>query len=286
MVEGLMSKLGVLARIWWFGPLSAGSVAIGLTNCVGISLSLLFYLSTLTQFSLNLLVVIFLSCLLLLTNILLLYGSVKSKPHLLLPWLVSTSLATMSLLVYTAIKWEELVKLKAVLVGVIIFSVYFCAVVSSFYHELVATTARLNKEKEEEKEDCGVGTPRQGGQLIDREETVLVNLEQEEESPPPRLPCPDEVINVKKVVTLASNNPFLSDVFKVKQKQQSSNSSSNQFEIQSDFTPFKKDPSENKTPAKMRVFLPGGGDESDFDFSFNDPDFDSSLCAVKHPDTE
>jgi len=285
MIEGLISKLGVLARIWWFGPLSGGSIAIGLTNCVGISLSLLFYLSSLTQFSLNLLVVIFISSLLLMTNILLLYGSVQSKPHLLLPWLVSTSLATMSLLVYSAIKWEELAQFKTVLVGVIIFSVYFCAVVASFYHELVANRNRLAKEDVDEQEDCGVGTPRSGGQLIDKEETVLVTLEQEDDSPPSGLPCPDEVINVKQV-TLASNNPFLSDVFKVKQKQQSSESSSNQFEIQSDFTPFKKAPSDSETPAKMRVFLPGGGDESDFDFSFNDPDFDSSLCAVKHPETE
>eukprot|EP00092_Neocalanus_flemingeri_P027757 GFUD01030129.1.p1 GENE.GFUD01030129.1~~GFUD01030129.1.p1 ORF type:complete len:288 (+),score=98.42 GFUD01030129.1:404-1267(+) len=287
MVEnGLVSKLGLLARIWWFGPLSGGSIAIGLTNCVGISLSLLFYLSSLTQFSINLLVVIFCSCLLLMANLLLLYGSVKSKPHLLLPWLVTTSLSTMALLVYTAINWEELDQFKAVIVGVAIFSLYFCAVVASFYHELVASRDREAKEKEEE--DLGVGTPMDGGQVINIEETVLVTLEQEEDSPSPGLPCPDEVIPVNHVIPIASNNPFYSDVFKVKQKQQSSESSSDQFDIQSDFTPFKKSQAggSSQTPAKMRVFLPGGEDESDFDFSFNDPDFDSSLCAVKHPEVD
>jgi len=290
VMEGFLSKLGLLARIWWFGPLSGGSIAIGLTNCVGISLSLLFYLSSLSQFSINLLVVIFCACLLLMTNLLLMYGSVKSKPHLLLPWLVTTSLATMALLVYTAIKWEELEQFKAVIVGVAIFSVYFCAVVASFYHQLVANRDRLAKEKENDDVDCGVGTPRAGGQLINREETVLVTLEQEEEEDilAPSLPSPDEVIHVSQVTSLSTNNPFLSDVFKVKQKQQSSESSSNQFEIQSDFTPFKKSPAggSTATPAKMKVFLPGGGDESDFDFSFNDPDFDSSLCATKHPETD
>ena len=172
--------------------------------------------------------------------------------------------------------------------GVVIFSVYFCAVVASFYHELVALRDLAVKEVgEEEEEDCGVGTPRAGGQVASREETVLVTLEQEDDMPSPGLPSPDEVINVKQVVTMSSTNPFLSDVFKVK-KQQSSESASDAFDIQSDFTPFKKSQGggSTQTPAKMRVFLPGGGDESDFDFSFNDPDFDSSLCATKHPETE
>jgi len=278
----LTKRLGVLTRIWWFGPLSGGAIAIGFSNCVGISLSLLFYFSSLTQFSLNLLVVVFCSCVLLMTNLMLLYGSVKCKPHLLLPWLVTNSLATLALLVYTAIKWDELVEFKAVSVGVVIFSVYFCAVVSSFYHELVATRERAAKEKEM---DIGVGTHSPGGQLPDREETVLVNLDQEY-SPPPALPSPEEVIRIKPVVNLTSTNPFLSDVFKVKQNKQSSDSPSTQFDIQSDFTPFKKlqDDDTIDTPAKLKVFLPGAGDESDFDFSFNDPDFDSSLRAVRHSD--
>ena len=45
---------------------------------------------------------------LLMSNLMLLYGSVQKKPHLLLPWVVTTSLATVVLLVYTAIKWKEL----------------------------------------------------------------------------------------------------------------------------------------------------------------------------------
>lgn len=296
MVEGLLTKLGHLARIWWFGPLSGGSIGIGLTNCVGISLSLLFYFSSLSTFSLNLIIVIFCATMLLMTNLMLLYGSVQKKPHLLLPWLVTNTLATLGLLVYTAIKWTELDQFKAVIVGVVIFSVYFCAVVASFYHELVALRDLAVKEVgEEEEDDCGVGTPRAEGQVASREETVLVTLEQEEDMPSPGLPSPDEVINVKQMVTvsstnplvtMSSTNPFLSDVFKVK-KQQSSESASDPFDIQSDFTPFKKSQGgPTQTPAKMRVFLPGGGDESDFDFSFNDPDFDSSLCATRHPETE
>jgi len=286
MVEGLVEKVGHLARIWWFGPLAGGAIAIGLTNCVGISLALLYYFSSLAQFSLTLIIVIFCACMLLMSNMLLLYGSVQKKPHLLLPWLVTNSVATLALIVYTAVKWEEVDKFKAVIVGVVIFSIYFCAVVASYYHELMALNNLAVKEMADE-EDCGVGTPRVGGQLANREETVLVNLEQEEDTPSPKLPCPEEVINVKKLVSLPSTNPFLSDVFKVKQKQQSSDGASG-FDIQSDFTPFKKtqEGGSTQTPAKMRVFLPGGGDESDFDFSFNDPDFDSSLCATRHPDTE
>jgi len=287
MVDGLLAKMGHLARIWWFGPLAGGSIAIGLTNCVGISLALLFYFSSLDKFSLNLIIVFFCASMLLMSNLMLLYGSVQKKPHLLLPWLVTTSLATVVLLVYTAIKWKELEQFRAVIVGVLIFSVYFCAVVASFYHELVAIKNMAAKEVDEE-EDCGVGTPRAAGQVANREETVLVTLEQEEDTPSPKLPSPDEVINVKQLVTMSSTNPFLSDVFKVKQKQQSSESSAGAFDIQSDFTPFKKsqEAGATQTPAKMRVFLPGGGDESDFDFSFNDPDFDSSLCATSHPETE
>ena len=37
---------------------------------------------------------------LLMTDLMLLYGSVQKKPHLLLPWLVTNTLATMGLLVY------------------------------------------------------------------------------------------------------------------------------------------------------------------------------------------
>ena len=129
----MLTKLGHLARIWWFGPLSGGSIGIGenfrygeldyhqmlfilgLTNCVGISLSLLFYFSSLSTFSLNLIIVIFCATMLLMTNLMLLYGSVQKKPHLLLPWLVTNTLATLGLLVYTAIKWTELDQFKVII---------------------------------------------------------------------------------------------------------------------------------------------------------------------------
>jgi len=282
MVDGIVAKVGHMARIWWFGPLAGGAIAIGLTNCVGISLALLYYFSSLVKFSLTFIIVLFCAIMLLMTNVLLLYGSVQKKPHLLLPWLVTNSLVTLALGIFTAMNWEEVDQFKAVVVGIMIFSVYFSAVVASFYHELVALN---NMNVKEEEADCGVGTPMVSGQVTNREETVLVTLEQEEESPPPALPSPEEVINVRKLVTLPTTNPFFSDVFKVKDKQQSSESSCG-FDIQTDFTPFKKESGPIQTPAKMKVFLPGGGDESDFDFSFNDPDFDSSLCATRHPETE
>jgi len=278
--DGLVAKVGHLAKIWWFGPLAGGAIAVGFTNSVGIALSLVYYFSSLVKFSLTLIIVLFCATMLLMTNILLLYGSVQKKSHLLLPWLVTNSLATLALVIYSAINWEDLSQFKAVIIGVVIFSVYFSAVVASFYHELVAIKDLVTKQGDEV--DCGVGTPRVDGQITNKEETVLVNLEQEYETPP-KLPSPEEVINLKKMVAVPTTNPFLSDVFKVKEKQQSSESS-NAFEIPSDFSPFKKE--ERSTPAKMRVFLPGGGDESDFDFSFNDPDFDSSLCATRHPETE
>ena len=49
---------------------------------------------------------------LLMSNMMLLYGSVQKKPHLLLPWLVTNSLATLAMIVYTAVKWEEVDKFK------------------------------------------------------------------------------------------------------------------------------------------------------------------------------
>ena len=168
---------------------------------------------------------------------------------------------------------------QAVIIGVLILSIYFCAVVLSFYHELKASVDLKNANVE----DTGVGSPIIGGIISSKEETVLVTLENEEESTSPKLPNPDEIISL---ANITNTNPFISDVFKVKQKQQSSVSDTKSIEIQSDFTPFKKSNIDSKTPAKIKVFLPGGGDESDFDFSFNDPDFDSSLCAQSHPEVE
>jgi len=266
--------------MWWFGSLANGSIAVGFANCVGISLALLLYFSSLSKFSLNLIIVVFCSVMLLLTNLMLLYGSHRRKSNLLLPWMVTNSLATIALISFTAIKWSGLKEYKAVIVGTIIYSVYFSAVVTSYYHELILSKKLTENEKNIGEE--GVGTPRADG-LLNKEETVLVALEQEE-TIPMKPPNPDEVINVEQLVPTSPLNPFLSDIFDVKVKQQSSESRASRVELQPDFTPFKRP--QTTTPLKMKVFLPAQGEDSDFDFSFNDPDFDSSLCATKHPDIE
>ena len=169
------------------------------------------------------------------------------------------------------------------LVAASLLSVYFIAVVSSFYHELKAPE-ELKKQKDKsvvlnitEREDCQV--------RISEEETVLVTLEQEETLSLPALPRPEEVIPIQpSAQSSKSTNPFSTDVFqdeKIKTKDKD-------LKVHADFTPFKKSSKlGEKTPAKMKVFLPGtGGDDSDFDFSFNDPDFDSSLCAEGHDNAE
>ena len=128
------------------------------------------------------------------------------------------------------------------------------------------------------------------------EDTVLVALESDTPLPP-RHPLPDEVIMINET---NSTNPFLTDVFQQKKtedqatkrimesdKVQSDPANNKTINLKANFTPFKKSKIGDKTPAKMKVFLPGtGGDESDFDFSFNDPDFDSSLCAETHEGAE
>ena len=128
------------------------------------------------------------------------------------------------------------------------------------------------------------------------EDTVLVALESDT-PPPPRHPLPDEVIMINEN---CGTNPFLTDVFQQKKtkdqeiniatnidENQSQQPKSKEINLKANFTPFKKSKTGDKTPAKMKVFLPGtGGDDSDFDFSFNDPDFDSSLCAETHPGVE
>ena len=95
-----------------------------------------------------------------------------------------------------------------------------------------------------------------------------------------------------------STNPFLTDVFKQKKSEdqelneameidqtKSKEPNNKEFNLKANFTPFKKSKIGDKTPAKMKIFLPGtGGDESDFDFSFNQND--SSLCAETHEGVE
>jgi len=105
-------------------------------------------------------------------------------------------------------------------------------------------------------------------------------------------PCPDEVIPIDVPQRSNKNNPFTSDVFTTDETKEMSAGQSTKnlkdMNVKANFTPFKKSHKiDEKTPAKMRIFLPGsGGDESDFDFSFNDPDFDSSLCAESHPEVD
>ena len=301
MEEKFSDKLLSLATIWWFGPLSGAAIAIGqlsalplnnfyiffvsgFTNVVGVSLCLLYYLSNLQQISLNLILVLFTACLLLFSNTLLMYGAVKNKTHFLLSWLIIDSLSVLAAIVYLVVQWADLAEFRVPLVAASILSVYFVAVVSSYYHELKAPE-ELKKLKEKsvvlsitEKEDCEV--------KITEEETVLVTLDQEETLSLPSLPRPDEVIPIQVSSTSNSNyaNPFTADVF----QDEKPKAADVNMKVGADFTPFKKSTKlGDKTPAKMNVFLPGtGGDESDFDFSFNDPDFDSSLCAENHDNVD
>ena len=167
-----------------------------------------------------------------------------------------------------------------------VLTVYFMAVVSSFYHELVAPE-EIMKQKEKaavtfHDKDATVG-------IQIEEQTVLVSLDPEQDNTHsatlPTHPCPDEVIS------LPTTNPFVNDIFSEGSKPEVNTTKakpSAEINLKANFTPFKKNSKvDGKTPAKMKVFLPGaGGDESDFDFSFTDPDFDSSLCADSHPGVE
>lgn len=285
MEEKLSDKLLSLATIWWFGPLSGAAIAIGFTNVVGVCLCLLYYLSNLQQISLSLVLVLFTTCLLLFSNTLLMYGALRNKTHFLLSWLIIDSLSVLAAIVYLVVQWEDLAEFRVPLVAASILSVYFVAVVSSYYHELKAP-GELKKLKEKsvvvnitEKEDDEV--------KITEEETVLVTLDQEETLSLPSLPRPDEVIPIQVSSTSSSNNyanPFTTDVF----HDEKPKAAEPNMKVGANFTPFKKSTKlGDKTPAKMKVFLPGtGGDESDFDFSFNDPDFDSSLCAENHDNVD
>ena len=188
--------------------------------------------------------------------------------------------------------------LQVPLVASAALSIYFVAVVSSYYHELVAPEEMLKL-----KEKAAVATFTDNDattavQILGEEETVLVALDHEDTPPPPRHPCPEEVISIDDTNKIKTN-PFLTDVFQNEKSTEKvvnetntkpilKETNSHQINLKSNFTPFKKGSKiGDKTPAKMKIFLPGtGGDESDFDFSFNDPDFDSSLCAESHPGVE
>ena len=250
---------------------------------MAVTLGLLFYLSTVTlsQF-ITVILVVFCSVILLLVNLLLLYGNDRGKAHLLLPWLAITLPATLALLVYTSAQFHQLAPYQAVYLGAVLLSTYFCSVVVTQVHRL----RRLAAGKKPVLED-GEGEARPDTTLPS-EDTVLVELAH-------GLPQPEEVISVDQI-KLTANNPFLEDVFKVKvmQKAAKQTISSGSMDIRADFTPYKpKDEAAGRegeeggeAAAKLRIFLPqtGEGEDSDFDFSFTDPVFDSSLVAASHPE--
>jgi len=288
MEDKFYSKILSLASIWWFGPLSGAVIAIGFTNIVGVCLCLLYYISNLSAISLNLILVMFCVVMLLFANIMLMLGGLKNRQQFLIPWLAITILALISAIVYCSINWGTLLEFKAPLVASMILSIYFIAVVSSFYHELVAP-AEIQKHKEQAAVKMIIDKNATVEELGE-EETVLVSLEHGDSLL--KHPCPDEVIPID-TVRSNKNNPFTSNVFTTDETNEMSafqitKNAPKDMNVKANFTPFKKSHKhDDKTPAKMRIFLPGsGGDESDFDFSFNDPDFDSSLCAQSHPEVE
>ena len=85
-------------------------------------------------------------------------------------------------------------------------SVYFLAVVASYYHELVAP-AEMQKFKEQAAVVTFTDKNTTGGVVIE-EQTVLVALEHEDTPPAPRHPCPDEVIIIGDS-NKPKTNPFL-----------------------------------------------------------------------------
>merc|ERR1712018_953747 len=243
-----------IGKIWCCGPLSSGVTAVGLTYCVAVTLSLLFYLSTvtLTQF-ITVIVVVFSSVVVLLVNLLLLYGSARQKPHLLLPWLAVTIPGTLALLIYTAVQFHKLRPYQAVYVGGLLLSICFCAVVVTHLHKLRAGLSKTGGKKKPRTIEGGEEEKLQQKMedaLVPGEDTLLVELS-------PGLPRPEEVINVEKEVKLSATNPFLEDVFKVKAMQRAAKQSTTSMDIRSDFTPFKskeeKDEKEEELPAKLRI---------------------------------
>jgi len=283
IMDELLKKFGFLcSQVWCCGEISTGVTAIGFTNFIGLCLGFLLYLGTITEFSISLIVVIFLFILGLFSSCLLMYGATKGKPHLLLAWMTLTGLGLLSLLVYTSIYWSDLAQYKAITIGALIFSFYCIYVVAILFQSLRITPKEKNILCEE-----GEGTPRANGLLSDKEETVLVLLEQDtpvtkEEH---KLPKPEEVIGVP----ILKNNPFLSDIFQVSKNHKSDAFQKSDVQVSADFSPFKgsfdgNSADQSDTSTKLNVFLPsvGEAEESDFDFSFNDPAFDSSLCAKSH----
>lgn len=267
---------------WCCGnSITVGGVAIGFTNIVALVLGILLYFNQLSEFSITIIVLSFLFFVLILTNALLIYGSVNSKPNFLLPWLTLYVLGTLALVVVIGVMWSKISQYKAVSLGVLLFNFYFVSVVIHLFHHL-----RHEKRKEEEatdlKEDA-VGTERQDGTLLlDIEHTdcpqplLLATDSAQVGNSSDGLPAPEEIINVPTSV-LNSTNPFRDDVFDANKEKSKEEMKSMVLDINPDFTPFKKLSSDCAAP-KMKVFLPKIGDgDSDIDFSFDDSRADFSF---------
>ena len=79
---------------------------------VGVCLSLLYYLSNLQQISLNLILVLAATLLLLFSNTLLMFGAVRHKTHFLLSWLIIDSISVLAAIVYLVVEWDNLVEFR------------------------------------------------------------------------------------------------------------------------------------------------------------------------------
>ena len=88
------------------------SLCLGLTNIVGVCLSLLFYLSNLSTISLNLILVLFSVAMLLFANMMVMLAGVKRRQQFLIPWLAITSLAIVAAVVYSALNWDEIIEYR------------------------------------------------------------------------------------------------------------------------------------------------------------------------------
>ena len=88
------------------------SLFTGFTNIVALVLGILLYFNQLSEFSITIIVLSFLFFVLILTNALLIYGSVNSKPNFLLPWLTLYVLGTLALVVVIGVMWSKISQYK------------------------------------------------------------------------------------------------------------------------------------------------------------------------------
>merc|ERR1711997_796224 len=135
---------------------------------------------------------------LLFANMMVMLGAVKSRQQFLIPWLAITSLSIMAAVVYSAIKWNEINEFRVPLAASIILSVYFLAVVSSYYHELVAPGEIIKMKEKAAVSPVVVFSDKDlGVKITAEEETVLVALESDS-PPPPHQPLPDRCLREEK----------------------------------------------------------------------------------------